>query len=42
MDFSDIAKEIKDSNEEILIAADSDLDGKMALGLHENNIRKIK
>jgi len=41
MDFSNIAKEIKDSNEEILIVADSDLDGKMALGLMKIILEKL-
>jgi len=41
MDFSDIAKEIKDSNEEILIVADSDLDGKMALSLMKIILEKL-
>jgi RecJ-like exonuclease len=41
MDFSDIAREIKDSNEEILIVADSDLDGKMSLGLIKIILKKL-
>ncbi|MFZ8800824.1 MAG: DHHA1 domain-containing protein [Candidatus Nanopusillus sp.] len=41
MDFSDIAREIKDSNEEILIVADSDLDGKMSLGLMKVILEKL-
>jgi RecJ-like exonuclease len=41
MDFSNIAKEIKNSNEEILIIADSDLDGKMSLGLIKIILKKL-
>jgi len=41
MDFSDIARELKDSNEEILIVADSDLDGKMSLGLMKIILEKL-
>jgi len=41
MDFSDIAEEIKNSNEKILIVADSDLDGKMSLGLMKIILEKL-
>jgi len=41
MDFSDIVREIKDSNEEILIVSDSDLDGKMSLGLMKIILEKL-
>ncbi|BFI73698.1 phosphoesterase [Nanoarchaeota archaeon] len=41
MDFSNVSEEIKNSKEEILIVADSDLDGKMSLSLMKIILEKL-